>query len=61
MGSKISYQKLPEQSTQISVGFRKPYGSHAALGQLLNTLERQNRKSMKILKHFARGTINFVD
>jgi hypothetical protein len=56
---QMAFLKPPEEHTQISGGLRKVIGSfHAALKQLLALQQEGLGKSVKILKHFARGKIN---
>ncbi len=55
---QMAFLKPPEKCTQISRGFRKAIcSSHAALEQLLALQQEGLGKSVKILKHFARGKI----
>jgi hypothetical protein len=55
---QMAFQKPPEECTQMSRSLRKAICSfHAALEQLLALQQEGLGKSMKILKHFARGKI----
>jgi hypothetical protein len=59
----MAFLKPPEECKQIFRRlFRKAIcGSHAALEQLLALLQEGLGKSVKILKHFARGKIKLVN
>ncbi len=59
---QMAFLKPPEKCTQISGGFRKAiWGSFAALEQLLALQQEGLGKSVKILKHFARGKMKLVN
>jgi hypothetical protein len=56
------FQSLLRSVQRFPGGFRKAiYSSHAALEQLLALQQEGLGKSVKILKHFARGEIKLVN
>jgi hypothetical protein len=58
----MAFRKPPEECTQIFRRLRKAIcGSHAALEQQLSLQQEGLGKSVKILKHFARGKIKLVN
>ena len=59
---QMAFLKPPEECTQFPGGFRKAIcSSHAALEQLLALQQEGLGKTVKILKHFARGKIKLVN
>ncbi len=57
-----AFPKPPEKCTQISRRLKKAIcSSHVALEQLLALEQEVLGKSVKLLKHFARGKIKLVN